>query len=80
METKIRYALRRIDGAYCNLHYEPVKDLTRAARWTDIDSFEQFIKGYYKPPDASIYYPQMIEITYRELENDEREEPLSENS
>lgn len=77
MESKVRYALRRIDGVYVNIKYEPVRDLSRAARFVDIEDYEQFINGYYKPPDASQYVPQKIRISYEEVTECE---PLSKDS
>jgi hypothetical protein len=71
MESKIRIALRRTDGAYVNLHYEPVKSLSRAARFTDIEEYRAFLSGYYKPPDAALYVPQFFKITYEEVSEDE---------
>ena len=66
-ESKIRVVIRRTDGVYVNLKYEPVKDLSRAARFMDIDEYEHFINGYYKPPDKSMYKPQKIRIQYEEV-------------
>lgn len=71
-ESKIRVVIRRTDGVYVNIKYEPVKDLSRAARFMDIEDYETFINGYYKPPDASQYMAQKIKITYEEVTEDER--------
>jgi hypothetical protein len=67
MEIKERIVIRRTDGVYVNLKYEPVKDLSRATRFVDIEEYNNFITGYYKPPDASQYKPQTIRITYEEV-------------
>lgn len=71
MEIKERIVIRRLDGIYVNLKYEPVKDLSRAARFMDVEEYEHFINGYYKPPDKSMYKPQKIRIQYEEVTEDE---------
>lgn len=65
-EVKKRFVLRRIDGVYVNLRYEPVKSLSKAARFMDVEEYERFITGYYKPSDPSLYKLQAIRITYQE--------------
>jgi hypothetical protein len=70
MESKVRVVIRRTDGVYVNLKFEPVKNLSGAARFYDIDEYEHFMQGHYKPPDASLYKPQRIKITYEEVNED----------
>lgn len=65
-EVKHRIILMRTDGTPLNIKYEPVKSLSAAARFTGIEDFNDFITGYYKPPDASLYMPRKIRITYEE--------------
>lgn len=77
METVHRIIMKHIDGYPVNLRYEPVQSLARANWFHTIEDYETFINGYYKPPDASKYVPQVIEITYRECEPDE---PISKDS
>ena len=69
-EYKIRVVMRRTDGVYVNIKYEPVEDLSRAARFMDMEEYEHFINGYYKPPDKSMYMPQKIRIQYEEVKED----------
>lgn len=68
METVRRIIIKRTDGAYCNLKFEPVKSMRAAARFHDVEDYEGFMAGYYKPPNPDDYTPQEIEITYREVE------------
>ena len=70
VEIKIRVIMKHIDGHPVNNRYEPVKSLSAAARFPTIEDYQTFITGHYRPPDASQYEPKMIEITYRELEED----------
>lgn len=74
MEIKRRYIIMRIDGVPVNLKYEPVKSLSSAARFGDLDEYNAFITGFYKPIDASQYKPQEIEIIYREVTEDVQQE------
>lgn len=67
-ETKTRIIMKRVDGVPVNLHYEPVRSLSAAARFNDIDEYNAFINGYYKPSDDSMYKPQTIRITYEEVD------------
>lgn len=60
--------MKRRDGVPVNIKYEPAKSLSQAARFRDMDEYTAFITGYYKPPDASLYMPQWIEISYMEVE------------
>lgn len=71
MEVKRRIIIKRIDGVPVNARYEPVKSLSQAARFNDIDEYNAFITGFYKPTDATQFFPQEIEISYREIEFDE---------
>lgn len=71
MEIKHRIIMKHIDGYPVNIRYEPVDSLSKAARFPTIEDYERFINGYYKPPDASQYVPQVIEISYREVSHDE---------
>jgi hypothetical protein len=68
MEVYNHIIIKRSDGVPVNLHYEPVQKLRRAARFNAIEDYERFITGYYKPPDAALYKPQLIRITYEELD------------
>jgi len=70
MEVKRRIIMKRIDGVPVNLHYSPVESLSAAARFKNIEEYNNFINGYYKPSDASQYKPQKIRITYEEEEDD----------
>lgn len=74
METKRRVILKRRDGMFMNLFFEPVRTVSQAARFNDLESFHSFLHGVYAPSDPSLYYPQMIEITYREVDDLERPE------
>lgn len=71
-EIHHRFILKRIDGRYVDFFFVPVKHITQAARFTDLDAFNQFITGYYAPSDPTRYKAQMIEIVYREVEDIER--------
>lgn len=71
MEVKRRIIMKRVDGVPVNLHYEPVKSISAAARFHDIDEYNNFINGYYRPANAEMYKPQAIQITYEELEEEE---------
>jgi hypothetical protein len=71
METVRRIIIKHIDGHPVNLRYEPVQSLSRAARFPTIEDYQTFITGHYKPPDTSKYEPKTIEITYREVTEDE---------
>lgn len=70
METKRRIIIKRIDGVPVNLKFEPVKSLSAAARFNDIDEYNDFINGYYRPSNADMYKPHKIRITYEEEEDD----------
>ena len=71
MEIKHRIIMKHIDGHPVNVRYEPAKSLSSAVRFMDIEEYEAFINGYYKPPDASQYMPQKIRITYEEESENE---------
>jgi len=68
-EVKHRIIVVRTDGVPVNLHYEPVKTISAAARFNDMEGYETFMTGHFKPPDRSIYEPKRLRITY-ELEDD----------
>lgn len=70
-ETKLRVILKRIDGVPVNIRYEPVKSLSQAVRFHNLDEVTAFLTGYYKPTDASLYKPQYIKITYEECNPDD---------
>ena len=70
METKQRIIITRVDGVPVNLRFEPVKSLSQAARFHDIDEYESFMNGYYKPDKPELYKPGKLRITY-ELESEE---------
>ena len=71
METALRIIVKRNDGVYVNLHYEPVKTLRTAARFTCMEDYNTFLTGHYAPKNPEIYSPQFLRITYEECENDE---------
>lgn len=78
MEIKHRIIMKHIDGHPVTIRYEPAKSLSSAVRFMDIEEYNNFITGYYKPPDASVYKPQRIRITYEEvIEDGDYEAPAS---
>ena len=72
MEIKRRIIMKHIDGYPVNVRYKPVDSLSVAARFNNIEEYNAFITGYYKPVDASQFVPQLIEITYREVNESEQ--------
>ncbi|MFD0673958.1 hypothetical protein [Cohnella sp. GCM10027633] len=70
MEIKRRIIIKHIDGTPVNLRYEPVRSLSTAARFNDIEEYNAFITGYYKPLDATQYKPQPIKITYEVIDDE----------
>jgi hypothetical protein len=70
METKRRIIIQRIDGEFVNLHFQPVKTISAAARFNNIDEYDQFMNGFYGPHDPSLYRPATLKITY-ELESED---------
>jgi len=70
MEVKRRIIIKRTDGVPVNLHYEPVKTISAAGRFNDIEAYNTFIHGYYGPTNTELYKPQKIKITYEEEEDD----------
>lgn len=78
MEIVQRHVLRRKDGAYMNIWFEPVKSFSRAVR-LDEDGFHTLMTGRFKPDNPEDYYLQPIQITYEVIENERDDEPVSEN-
>lgn len=72
MEVVRRHILKRIDGVPVDIRYNPVREISRAVRLTP-ELFEQLMTGHFKPEDREQYYLQEIEVTYREVTEDERE-------
>lgn len=70
METVERFILKRIDGAYCNLKFETVKNMRSAARFNSMEEYNQFMTGYYRPDKPELYFPQPIKVTYEEVEHE----------
>lgn len=69
MEIVRRHILKRIDGVPVNIHFEPVKSISKALR-VDEDLFHTLMTGHYKPDNPKDFYMQEIEITYREVTED----------
>lgn len=67
MEEYQHIIIKRLDGVPVNLRFETVQILRRAARFNDMDGYEAFMQGYYKPTDAALYRPQLIKISYEEV-------------
>lgn len=65
--------MKHVDGYPVNIKYEPVKTIRAAARLSDED-FERLMTSYHKPLDRSQYYLQEIEISYREVDQSERDD------
>jgi hypothetical protein len=72
MEIVRRHILKHISGAMVNIRYEAVKTIRSAARLTP-EEFETLMTSYHKPVNRNDYYLQEIEISYREVGEDERE-------
>lgn len=73
METFTRYIIKRTDGAYINLRWDPVKSIRAAARFETVEDFERFLNSFYAPADPSIYYAQPITIIYQEEDHVQKE-------
>jgi hypothetical protein len=73
MEIVRRHILKRKDGVPVNLHFEPVKSISKALR-VDADLFHTLMNGHFKPANPEDYYMQEIEIQYREVYENERDD------
>jgi hypothetical protein len=71
MENVTKVIVKRIDGVYVDLHYQPVKSLRTAARFNTIEEYNTFLTGHFAPKNPDDYKPQLISITYQELIEDE---------
>jgi len=66
MEVVYKHVLKRKDGTLVNLHYEPVKSISKAQR-VDEELFKTLMNGHYKPHNPDDFYMQPIRITYEEV-------------
>ena len=66
MEIVQSYAVRRKDGAYVNIHWEPVKSVVYALRDRSPEALNSILHGHYRPSNPQDYYLQPITITYQE--------------
>lgn len=68
METITKVIVKRIDGAFVDLHYQPVTSIRKAARFNSIEDYNTFLTGHYAPKNPNDFKPQVIQITYQEVE------------
>lgn len=74
METALRIIVKRNDNVFVNLRYEPVDSIRKAARFTCMEDYNTFLTGHYAPKNPEIYSPQLLKITYEEVNDDVQEE------
>lgn len=72
MEIVRRHIVKHIDGYPVNFRLEPVKSIREAFRVNE-ETFHIRMTGHFKPDNPEDYYMQEIEISYREVAEDERE-------
>jgi hypothetical protein len=68
MEMVRKIILKRVDGAYCDVWFKPVKSIRAAARFNDMDEYNSFLTGHYRPNNPELYKPQYIKVTYEEVD------------
>lgn len=66
MENVTKVIVKRSDGAFVDLHYQPVTSIRKAARFNTIEDYNTFLTGHYAPKNPEDYKPQLISITYEE--------------
>lgn len=71
MEIVTKVIVMRLDGAYVDLHYQPVKSIRSAARFNNLEEYTAFITGHFAPKNPENYRPQLMKITYEEMESNE---------
>lgn len=66
-ETRTRYIIQHVDGAYVDVHFNKYRDFMKATRFNSEEEIYFFLTGYYKPDRPEDYHAVPIKITY-ELE------------
>jgi hypothetical protein len=72
-KIKRRFIPKHMDGHYITIMNERTKEEDRAARFHTAEETQRFLNGQFGPQDPENYKVVPLEITYREVEENERE-------
>jgi hypothetical protein len=73
--VKTKYIIQHRAGHYINLHYDPIKEFNRAARFESIEEANHFYRdSYYKVDDPENYFVVPIKISYELGGSDDAEQ------